>query len=144
MNPSLIERLNTLPDAPAESWKPKPGDVIEGTLVEYQQADTAYGLTWIAHVQVDATAHHGAYVAAVWLSHKVLREAFAKQRPRPGERLGIRRLSDAADADGKTKYARYVLIVDRPGENPAGPNWDALAGEEQHDSRTGAEDDVPF
>ena len=45
---------------------------------------------------------------SVWLMHTVLRNEFQEQRPKPGERLGIKRLPDS-----ERGYRRFALRIDR-------------------------------
>jgi hypothetical protein len=49
----------------------------------------------------------GSEVFSVWLTAKVLFEEFKRLRPRPGERVGIRRLDDA------DHFQRWAVEVDR-------------------------------
>ena len=104
-----------------ESWKPRPGDKLVGRLVRYDKARSRYGPCFLAVLDVSEESPQpitDPHLVAVWLSHAVLLEKFKDLRPAPGERLGIKRLPNAAKG-----YARYVVKVDRPAEVP---DWEAL------------------
>jgi hypothetical protein len=102
-----------------ESWKPKPGDSIVGTLLRYDTGPTSWGDRRIAVLKIEANESHGEYLCGVWLSHKVLVDQFKRLRPEPGELVGIKRLPDADKG-----YARYVVKVDRP--EVKAMDWDAI------------------
>ncbi len=91
---------STLP----ESWKPDPGDILEGILARCDKADAGYGPKEIAIIDEQSTDK----VWAVWLSPTVLRSEFEKHRPRPGEHIAIKRFSDHDKG-----YKLYKLVVDR-------------------------------
>ena len=55
----------------------------------------------------------------------VLIDQFKKLRPKPGERVGIKRV-----ADSEKGYARYVVKVDRPEEIQV-PDWDSLGASKE-------------
>ena len=98
------------------SWRPKPGSILVGTILRYDRGESAYGLRWIAVLKEEETGDP----VSVWLNHKVLLEEFRRKRPKPGERIGIRRLEDAEKG-----YARYAVRVDR--DEPEVPNFDELS-----------------
>ena len=88
------------------SWQHAPGSEIIGTLVRYEKAQTKNGEKIVAHIRPD----EGGPVVAVWLSATVLMSEFKKHRPRPGERLSVKR-----HADHPTKgYQVWSVLVDRP------------------------------
>lgn len=87
-----------------ESWKPDPGDILEGILVRYEEMDAGHGPKKIAIIDEQATDKF----RAVWLSPKVLFSEFEKHCPRPGEHIAIKRF-----ADHEKGYKVYKLVVDR-------------------------------
>jgi len=95
------------------SWRPEVGDTLVGVLLRYDRGSTPYGPQTIAHIADEESGE----IRGVWILHEVLRQEFAAQRPRPGERLGIKRLPDG---DG---YKRYRLVVDRA--EPLMPDFEA-------------------
>lgn len=97
-----------------ESWIPKPGDMLVGKLARYSSGHTSYGEQLIAVIEDDETQTP----RSVWLMHTVLHGEFKKLRPKPGERVGIKRLQDSEKG-----YARYVVRVDR--EEPV-PDFQAF------------------
>lgn len=139
MTHNMSERLDDYPDLVPESWKPKPGDKIAGELVRYDQGQSPFGPCWLAVLRVEATKDHGEYLAAVWLSHKVLMERFKALRPKVGEHVGIKRLSDAVDDDGATRYARYAVLIDGRGDTP---DWNKIDAPEAEGGK--AREGFPF
>jgi len=116
----LLAELADMPDTFPESWRPKPGDAVQGMVVGYSKGLSPYGEKWIVTLRVPADGKHGEYLLGVWLSHIVLLDQFKRLRPKPGERVAIKR---CADHSGKG-YAVFRVLVDRP--EAAGPDWDAL------------------
>lgn len=112
---ALEEDEGEFPDA----WMPKPGEMLVGTLVRYERAATSYGPCSIAVVMDEQSGQ----LWAVWLLHHVLRGEFAALRPVPGERIGLKRLPDAENAHGQ-RYRRWLLRVDRRGEDQAVPDFE--------------------
>jgi hypothetical protein len=104
-----------------ESWKPEVGYLCVGELLRYDSGSTEFGDYVIAVIRDDDTGEE----RSVWLMHEVLRREFAKRRPKPGERLGIKRLDD----DAEKNYKRYALRVDR---EEALPDFNKLAGPTDH------------
>jgi hypothetical protein len=134
----------------AESWKPRAGDKITGVLVRYDEAQGAFGPCPVAII--DALNDVGVpYPVTVWIGPAMLRSEFKKVKPKPGERIGIKRFKDSEKG-----YARYRVIVDRPDEKQFEPNWDALddlsnGDDTQNGVRAGAgaapadnNEDLPF
>lgn len=91
------------PDRPP-SWEHEPGDVLIGTIVRYEQAETKRGLSPIMVVRDDEGA-----VFAVWLTPTVLMSELRKLRPKPGERIGLKRLEDHEKG-----YQMWRVVLDRP------------------------------
>ena len=101
------------------AWKPEVGDSIVGELVRYSRGRSRYGPAWIAHVKEE----RGGELLAVWIFHAALLDAFKRERPEPGERLGLRRLEDGTGAHGN--YRRFALVVEREGGESV-PDFDAI------------------
>ena len=100
----LRRELDDVEDDHPESWIPKVGDRLVGVLERYETAGTVHGPALIAIVR-DENSNE---LRSVWVFHTVLRSEFKKQRPQPGERIGIKRRRDSNKG-----YRRYALIVDR-------------------------------
>jgi len=100
----LRSELNQDDGALPTSWIPKIGDTLVGQLVRYDRGTTAYGVKTIAVVVDEETGE----LRGFWILHEVARQEFADQKPRPGERLGIKRLPDTEKG-----FHRYRLVVDR-------------------------------
>ena len=105
----LKQELNSLGhDEHPPSWPADVGDVFVGTFLRYERAVTRHGVRFIAIAKDEKTQKS----VAIWLSWKVLQGRFKELRPQTGERIGIRRLDDAAKG-----YRRFVMIVDRAGSD---------------------------
>jgi hypothetical protein len=119
----LRRELEKASDAERVSWKPKPGDVVVGTVLGYDVVETAYGPVNLLILEAEGEdGEPTGEEVAVWLSHKVLWEQVRKARPKAGDRVGIRRLQD----NESKGYKRYKLSVDREAATGAGhgPNFD--------------------
>ena len=112
----LYDELEEFTGEFPEAWKPKVGDVIVGPLLRYDSGMAEYGEYVIAVVQDEQSNR----ARAVWLLHTVLLGEFKKKRPKPGERIGIKRLPDAEKG-----YKHYALRVDR--DEPAVPDFAGFA-----------------
>lgn len=121
--------------------------MLVGEIVRYETGMTEYGE---APIVVVANEDNGELLS-VWLLHQVLLSEFQKLKPKPGERVGIKRLAD----DPERRYRRYAVRVDR--EDAGVPDLDRYsAGDVAPDhveetvqrSRRAAlqdeEDDLPF
>lgn len=97
-----------------DSWKPSVGEIIVGEVQRYSSGSTDYGTYPICILLDEETGEE----RGVWLLHTVLRDEFEEKRPKPGERVGIKRLPDAEKG-----YKRYAVRVDR--EEPEVPEFDA-------------------
>jgi hypothetical protein len=124
---------STLP----ESWKPDPGDILEGILARYEEVDAGHGPKKIAIIEDQGTSK----IWAVWLSPKVLCSEFEKHRPRPGEHIAIKRYSDHEKG-----YKVYKLVVDREIEDdPAGSDGFGTFGNSRTDGNGGQPGtEIPF
>ena len=112
----LRRRAEELEDEPAESWRPKPGDVLVGEVVDIDMRATEYDpAVPVLTVRTDT----GEFIA-VWAFHKVLRGELKKVSPQPGECLAIRCLEDHENG-----YKQYRVIPDR--EKPRTFSWDAVS-----------------
>jgi hypothetical protein len=122
-----------------ESWRPRPGDKCIGRLVRYTRGEGKFGPRTITVLQC-SNDEGKPYLLSVWLSSAVLIEKFRRLRPKPGERVAIKRVADVEGANGR--YANYVVHVDRPAESSMAA-LDALgqpeAADEQLSSRAGVE-----
>jgi hypothetical protein len=127
---NLERELEELEDwAPA--WKPKPGDTLVGTLLRYDTGHTPFGPVRTATIR----KADGERVS-VWLSNTVLLNEFARLKPKPGERIGLKYLGTHRER----RYHRFRLLVDRPdGE----PSFEPLGGETGRPLEV-TDADVPF
>jgi len=112
----LRARAEEYDDEPAESWRPKPGDVLVGELVEIETRSTEYDDT----VPVLTLRDDNGRLHAFWAFHTVARGELAKVRPAIGDWLAIRRL-----ADSDKGYKRYKIIPDKPKARPF--DWAAMS-----------------
>jgi len=137
---SLAKEDGTFP----ESWMSQPGDWISGVVVRYQRGETKFGSCWIAVLEC-RNDEGQPYHLGIWLAHTVLLDQFKQQRPKRGERVGIKRLRDHETKN----YARYIVRVDRPAADDL-PDWNALDGRgrsepgERERQNVDSDEDIPF
>lgn len=105
------------------AWKPKPGEVLVGFIESYDVGHTPFGAVRTVMIAQEATGE----VVSVWLSSTVLLDQFQKQKPKPGERVGLKYLG----RDEAKGYHRYRLLVDRPDE---ALEFSPLGGEDREES----------
>lgn len=91
------------------SWIPAVGDILVGEVLRYSKGTTEYGQYPIVVLADEETGEE----RSVWLLHTVLLREFQEQKPRIGERVGVKRLPDSEKG-----YRRYALRVDRPEPEP--------------------------
>jgi hypothetical protein len=126
---NLLDELENWGDWPA-AWRPEAGDILVGKVVRYDRGFTPYSEVRTVTVEKDDGER-----VAVWLSSTVLLNEFAKQKPKPGERVGLKYLGMHPDRG----YHRYKLVVDR--DEPL--EFTPLGGEAK--VAVGADDeDAPF
>lgn len=114
----LADRLDRTP-AP---WLPEPGGRLVGRVVEVGQRESRFGGTY----PVVAVLTDSGEELLVHAYHTVLKGELAAQRPRPGDRIGIKYLGP----DSGRGYERYRVIVDRTGAlGDPDPPWDHYAEE---------------
>lgn len=108
--------LHQAPDvANPPNWEHSPGAELIGTVVRYKRVDTKQGERIVAHIRPD----DGSPIMTVWLGTVLLSE-FKRLRPRPGERVGIKRLDDAVSKAGRA-YQVFSVVVDRPEQQENAP-----------------------
>jgi hypothetical protein len=113
---SVEDRLDRQPTA----WRPDEGDRLIGTVVEVGERESNYGGTYpIVVVENDAGTE-----VVVHAHHVVLRDELAQQRPRRGDRIGIRYLGRDADRG----YERYRVVVEHTDATDE-PDWNRYAAE---------------
>ncbi len=109
------------------AWKPVPGDILVGRLVGYSTGRGYRGREiYVAKIEVEDIVDGSPFVS-VWLMSTVLFDEFRKQRPAPGERIGIARLTDGTSEAGQ-EYQRYRVTIDRVGESAIPDFGDPAAG----------------
>lgn len=101
----------------AAAWKPEVGDELVGVLDSYGEGHAQHGPMIVANVCDETTGE----LFAVWLG-AVLLDEFKQQRPRPGERVGLRREPDGGDE--RNSYRRFRVVVDR--ERAVIPDFEAF------------------
>lgn len=120
------------------SWKPRVGDFLGGKIVHYDFATTEYrgevrehpiAVIKVEHIKggVDEDVQPGDEVG-FWLMHTVAISKFEKLSPKPGERVGIKKVESPEGKD----YHNYVVRVDRDEADEEVPDFKRF--------RTGASD----
>jgi hypothetical protein len=86
-------------------WRPKPGEIIEGDIVEFFECDTQYGKRNAVVLDTDSGK------VSVWLYHSVLKNQFEQQAPTIGSSIAI-------EYSGKHEkgYHLYDLVIYSEGE----------------------------
>lgn len=125
----------------AETWRPHPGDVLVGELLEVRWLSSSYdGRQYpllVIHREPDGPN------SGVHVLHQVLLDELHAQRPRIGERIGIRYLGRVDN-----RYEAYRLAVDR--DEPADVAWDGpppaadQAPTPRPSAPGGEPEDIPF
>lgn len=108
-------------------WRPKPGDILVGRVLRYDQATTTYGDVRTVIVEKE----DGTGKVSIFLSQEVLRREFERQKPKAGERIGVK-FGGRHESKG---YNLWALICDR---EETEPDFSPLGGEhgdadDQHD-----------
>jgi len=121
---AIRERLRKRADEgfPA-SWQPEEvGDELLGVVrrVVLAAPTRQYGTAAVVELETEVGARY-----SVWLFHKVLRQAFIRERVQLGELVLIRWLGKKTPEGGGNSYDNYEVVVDRP-EATGSPDWDAV------------------
>jgi hypothetical protein len=87
------------------SWNPEIGETLTGTIVAFTTRMTKFGETRLAIVDRE----DGEGQVQLWLSSVVLKGLFEQQRPRCGDRIGVR----YGGRHEQKNYHLYSLVVDR-------------------------------
>lgn len=109
------------------SWKPDVGDFLGGIVKRYSQGSTEYrgqvrehpiAIIEVEIIDGGADVRQGEEVG-FWLLHTVALSKFEKLAPRPGERVGIRKVESPEGKD----YHNYIVRVDRETEDEEVPDF---------------------
>jgi hypothetical protein len=87
-----------------QPWRPEPGDVLVGVVVDLGERPSKYGGTY----PTVTVATESGEVVVVHAMRKVLRDELEEQGPVPGERIGFQYHGIAEGG-----YHRYKCRVDR-------------------------------
>jgi len=99
------------------SWKPSPGDIVEGRLLDVELYEGKFGSYPLMNIETETGD-----VVGVHCFHTVLRSEMGRKRPAPGDQVAIKFVGTEP---GKS-YASYKLVVERA--TPAPPiDYDAMA-----------------
>ena len=150
---ALCGRRSASPRAPPRTGglAPGPGRVLIGDVVDVEErrgfAERPYPIVVVRTDEGKLVAFHA--------FHAVPKDELAKLRPQVGDRLGVG--YHGLVEKGESRYELYRLKLVRAGGEPAGPDWDAIAGDaakerDAHAVRGGAptpaespvEDEIPF
>jgi hypothetical protein len=100
------------------SWVPSEADPsIVGEFLRLEQGTTAYGPARIVVLKTKDGSER-----SVWLFHTVLRNEFARVRPKVGELVAVRYLGKKQGAQGQA-YESYRVVSQR---DEGAPEWDSL------------------
>jgi hypothetical protein len=130
---NLSERASRSP----ESWKPEPGDVLEGELTELNYRDSEYGNE---PYPVLTILDNGGKEWAFHAFHTWARLEVDRKKPQVGERIAVAYHGLGEAQPGMQPPHRYRLVVDRPRpEQREFVPADEAGSEEKQDY-----DDIPF
>lgn len=98
--------------AAPEAWNPEqPGDTLLGTVVDIDRdAPGSHGPCDVATIVTPENEKK-----ALWLSNKVLREAWEKKSPAPGDYVGIK-FEGVKESNSGREYKLFSLVVEKNGE----------------------------
>ena len=113
-------------------WDAQVGATCVGTLLGYDRVATRHGVRFVARVKEEQSGD----TVGIPLFWKVLQERFKELRPQPGERFGVRRLSDSEKG-----YRRFTMIVDR--DESTEPDFFSTS-DEVHEPTASSKADIPF
>ena len=123
----------------ATTWKPDPGDVLQGTYERTQTVETRFGEQQVSQIR-DAEGK----LWGVWHSHKVFRQQWHQADPQPGDRVGIL-YEGMREGDGY-EYHMYHIAVERAedaAERAGEPTGDAESTSQPKDAPLGGGADEP-
>lgn len=92
----------------ATGWRPSPGDVVSGKVIDIAATDGGYGVYPIVTVEVD-----GGGEVAVHAFHTVLRRELARRRPKVGDVLEIKYLGKQESKGSNGAYDGYRVKSDK-------------------------------
>jgi hypothetical protein len=120
---ALEERVSA---DPPTTWRPNDTDkahprLLVGELVRVDEGHTAYGPARIVVLR-DGDGRDW----SVWLLHAVLKQEFAKLRPRIGELVAVKYNGAVEPRDSRAGYESYTVVVDRADD---AADWDSLEGD---------------
>jgi hypothetical protein len=104
-----------------EAWIPKEGPpTIVGQFRRLEEATTQFGTSKIVILETEDGVER-----AVWLFHSVLRQEFARAKPKPGELVAVHHQGRKVSGSGQS-YESYRVLVQR---DEAQADWDSLGRE---------------
>lgn len=106
-------------DRDREAWKPQPGDVLVGEVVEIDVRDGGYG----DYLTVTVATEDGREVTFHGF-HSVAKRELAKVRPEVGSKIGIK-YQDRSTGTARS-YERYKIVTESV-QGPRVPDWAAIA-----------------
>jgi hypothetical protein len=119
MSNSILDQLS---EPSGTGWRPKPGDVLVGTVLRISEGVSTYNDGSV--YPIVAVKTEGGEVVNIHCFHTVLKSEMAKARPARGDRIGVRY---EGKPDGRS-YEMYKVAVEKPDGKPQGePDWDQVA-----------------
>ena len=116
----MLKRLANI-EGPPESVRLEAGETFLGTIVGYSSAETAFGPCVIAYVEEEKSGE----LQSLWLLHRVLRNEFAKQKPRIGDTVGLKYHGTQSPKSGDGQdYHSWSLLVEGKGREEALPDFE--------------------
>lgn len=116
----------------AGAWRPEPGDILKGSIVQLDMGYSEYGNYPIVTVKPD----DGGDDVAVHCFHEALRNKLQELKPDVGDSIGIKYFGEVDSKSGKRKYQKYVAKL--IGKTPK-DFWN-----QKRETTDDEDDDVPF
>ena len=125
--------LNNFDGVYPPSWNPNVGETLVGVILRYDRVEGTFAPVQVATVKMENRARckrdqeqvvaESGDEATLWISPAALRTQFANLQPKPGERIGVKRLEDGHSA--RQTYKRYEVRVDRDETTTTEPDFGA-------------------
>ncbi len=111
-----------------EAWKPKPGDMLIGTVVDIESRPSEFSRDdRTVHYPVVSVLTDDDREVAFFGFHSAAKSEIAKLKPRVGDRFGVKYLGKVQGK--KASYESYRCLVEHAEpETATEPDWDAIAG----------------
>ena len=134
----VAARAGELEEYGTQTWRPEPGQTLEGVITRRAEVTTKYGDTEVLEVEDD-----NGNVWTVWCSNVRLSQALAQLDPTEGDRIRIRYDGPVDAGKGRTLREYRVAVLPAAGGSKAAPMPQSAALAPMDDDGV-PDDDMPF